>query len=386
MMETADNPRIAPAQSATLAQTAPVKIAFSYNDSWRHVTERYLADTLAPGSATHFDLDLYRPNVSILRLLEFARRRGESPDVVAHLVNSPGLPRDLQIVPVRTVSLDIDSFWWTESRIRWSMLFDYVFVWHLALVPKYQAAGHPKVFPMPHAVDADLCVGARPEDNRPFDLGWIGAFHYGHYSRRSRIIGGLSARFKMNDFQKQHTKEQTADVYRHSKIVVNVSRDDFPPEANMRCYEAMGAGALLITQIPTELTDWGFREGEHFVGWREEKEIPELVQQYLDNTAKRNQIARAGQDLTLRDFTFQRCRDKMEAVLRENPGDFFAPARKWSSEQVSMVYLDYYYRCNVLDAALAEFVSLRTANPKAYWNGIGMVLKTLRHSVKKALM
>jgi hypothetical protein len=385
-MATAKNPQIAPTQSATLAQSAPVKIAFSYNDSWRHVTERYLADTLAPGSATHFDLDLYRPNVSILRLLEIARIRGESPGVVAHLVNSPGLPRDLQIAPVRTVSLDIDSFWWTESRIRWSMLFDYVFVWHLPLVPRYQAAGHPKVFALPHAVDADLCVGARPEDDRAFDIGWIGAFHYGHYVRRNRIIGSLSSLFKMNDFKKQHSKQQTADVYRQSRIVVNVSRDDFPPEANMRCYEAMGAGALLITQIPTELTDWGFREGEHFVGWREEKEIPELVQQYLDNPAKRNQIARAGQDLTLRDFTFQRCRDKMEAVLRENPGEFFAPARKWSAEQVSMIYLDYYYRCNVLDAELTEFLSMRKANPKVYWNGIGMVLKTLRHSLKKALM
>jgi Glycosyl transferases group 1 len=384
-MAAADNSLIAPAQLAAIAQPAPVKIAFSYNASWRHVTQQYLADTLAPGCATHFDLDLYRPNVSILRLLEIAQSRGESPDVVAHTVSTPGLPRELQIAPVRTVSLDIDSFWWTESRIRWSMLFDYVFVWHLPLVPRYQAAGHPKVFPMPHAVDTDLCLGAQPEDDRPFDLGWIGAFNYRHYARRNRIVGGLSARFKMNDFQRQHSKQQTADVYRHSKMVVNVSRDDFPPEANMRCYEAMGAGALLITQIPTELTDWGFREGEHFIGWREEKEIPELVQHYLDRPAERNQIARAGQDLTLRDFTFQRCRDKMDALLRENPGEFFAPARKWSPEQVSMTYLDYFYRCNVLDAALSEFVSMRKANPKAYRKGIGMVLKTLRHSVKRAL-
>jgi hypothetical protein len=382
---TADSSQPAWIGSATLARPAPVKIAFSYNASWRHVTQQYLADTFAPGCATDFDLDLYRANVSILRLLEIAGSRGESPEVVAHLVNTPGLPRDFQVAPVRTVSMDIDSFWWTESRIRWSMLFDFVFVWHLTLVPRYQAAGHPKVFAMPHAVDADLCRDVRPEDDRPFDVGWIGAFHYSHYARRNRIVSGLNAQFKMNDFLKQHSKHQTADVYRHSKIIVNVSRDDFPPEANMRCYEAMGAGGLLITQVPTELTDWGFREGEHFIGWRDEKEIPELVQRYLDRRTERLQIARAGQDVTLKDFTFQRCRDKMNAILRENPGEFFAPARNWPAERVSLTYLEYYYRCNLLDAALAEFISMRKADPKVYWKGIGMVLKTLRQSMKRAL-
>jgi len=75
----------------------------------------------------------------------------------------------------------------------------------------------------------------------------------------------------------------------------------------------------------------------------------------------------------------------MNGILRENPGEFFAPARNWSEEQVSRVYLDYYYRCNVLDAVLEEFISMRKANPKAYWDGIAKVLKTLRHSIKKSL-
>jgi len=382
---TIDNSRLRFAQATVDPPPSPLKFAFSYNNSWRHVTERYLSDTFAAGCASNFDLDLYRPNVSILRLLEIAASQGESPDVVAHLVNSPGLPRGMQLAPVRTVSMDIDSFWWTESRIQWSLLFDYVFVWHLAMVPRYQAAGHPKVFAMPHAVDAEWCVDALPENNRPLDLGWICAFHYGHYARRNRIIGSLASRFKINDFQKPHTKQQTADVYRSAKIVVNVSRDDFPPEANMRCYEAMGCGALLITQIPTELTEWGFQEGVHFVGWRNEDEIPDLVQRFLDRPSERFQIARAGQELTLQDFTFQRCRDKMNGILRENPGEFFAPARNWPQEQVSRVYLDYYYRCNVLDAVLEEFISMRKANPKAYWDGIAKVLKTLRHSIKKSL-
>ena len=234
-----------------------MKVGFSYNVSRRHVTEKYLSDAFAPGHAIQFDLDLFKPNVSVLQLLDGARSRGEAPDVLAHLVHTPGLPRHLQRSPVPTVSLDIDSFAWPSSRVRWSMLFDYVFVWHPSLAPLYRAAGHPQVFVLPHAVDAELFPPTSSREGRSLDLGWVGAFNYGHYDQRKRIVQALAGRFKVNDFARRYSKLETADIYKASKIVVNVSREDFPQEANMRCYEAMAGGALLITGMPTELDRLG---------------------------------------------------------------------------------------------------------------------------------
>jgi hypothetical protein len=153
----------------------------------------------------------------------------------------------------------------------------------------------------------------------------------------------------------------------------------------MRCYEAMGAGALLITQIPTELTEWGFREGEHFIGWRSESEIPSLVDKYLRDENERVTIANAGRELTMSAFTFQHCRDRMLAVLQEYPGQFFAPARNWPPEKVSLAYLEYYYRYQCFDAAFGEFAALRKANRKSYWKGVPMMLRMLRHSLRRLL-
>jgi len=361
----------------------PMRMAFAYNNSRRHVTERYLSDTFAPGCAIHFDLDVFGPSVSIRDLLEDARRRSESPDVFSHLVHTPALPRDLHRSPVRTASLDIDSFSWTASRIRWSMLFDYVFVWHPSLAPLYRAAGHPKVIVLAHAADGELFQPNPIREGRPFDLGWVGAFDYAHYDRRRRIIQNLASRFKMNELGRRYTKQETADLYKRSKIVVNVSREDFTQEANMRCYEAMAGGALLITGMPTELTEWGFREGEHFVGWRSEAEIPDLVDEYLRNEERRKVIARAGQELTLRDFTFQRCRDKITSVLSEQPEEFFAPAREWSDEEVRLIYLEYYYRYQLCGPAYREFRGVRSIG--GYRKGIPMMLKTVRHALKRRL-
>jgi len=368
-------------EAATPAGSTPLPMGFTYNASREHVTERYLCDTFSPGQAILFDLDLLRPNVSVLELLDAARSREEALSAFAHLVDTPGLPRDLHCCPIPTVALDVDSFGWTSSRIRWSMLFDYVFVWHLSFAPRYQAAGHPKVFVLPHAVDAELFGREMTESNRPLDLGWVGGMGYYQYIQRRRIIKGLAARFKMNDHSKQYTKQETAEIYRASKIVVNVSRAEFPQEANMRCYEAMAGGALLITGTPTELTEWGFREGEHFVGWRNEQEIPGLVEYYLRHENERLEIARAGQRLTLRDFTFQKCRDQILRVLQEHRNQFFAPARSWPAEEVSLAYLECYYRHQLLDAALQEMSLLRKASWRAYAKGLPMALKTLRHGI-----
>jgi len=369
-----------PTESSPVEKCIPIRIAFTYNRSRRHVTERYLSDTIAPGHAIHFDLDVLQPNISVLQLFETARSRNEVPGVFAHLVHTPGLPTDLHVCPVPTASLDIDSFAWTSSRIRWAMLFDYVFLWHPSLVPVYQAAGHPKVFALPHAADASLFPKNSVPADRSLDLGWVGAFDYAHYNKRRRIIEGLAARFKMNEFTRHYSKEETAEIYMQSKIVVNVSREDFPQEANMRCYEAMAGGALLITGMPTELTEWGFREGEHFLGWRAESEIPGLVDYYLRHEKERAEIARSGQDLTLREFTFQKCRDKMTAVLREHPNGFFAPARNWPAENVRLIYLEYYYRYQLFEPALRQFCGLR--NLAAYWKGLPMMLKTTHHRLK----
>jgi hypothetical protein len=376
-----------PAMQSNIPKSSKnVRVAFSYNASRRHVTERYLSDAFARECAIHIDLDDFRPNISVLKLLEISEKRDEMPEIFAHVIDMPALPRDLNIAPIPTASLDIDSFGWTPARVRWAMLFDYVFVWHPSFVPVYHAAGHPKVFALPHAIDANLFNSDSVQERRPMDLGWVGGFGYAQYARRRRIIETLAARFRMNDFQKPYSKEETAEVYRQCRIVVNVSRDEFPIEANMRCYEGMGGGALLITGIPTELTDWGFREGVDFIGWRSEAEIPDLVDYYLQHEKERAQISRAGQELTRRDFTFQSCRDKMTRVLQEHPNQFFAPARSWPAEEIHLTYLEHYYRHQLFAAAFEEFAALRRANSRYYWKGLPMVLKTLRHAIKSSLM
>ena len=270
-----------------------------------------------------------------------------------------------------------------DSRIRWAMLFDHVFVWQPRFVSMFQKAGHPSVFLLPHAVEGRLFSGM--ETDRCFDLGWVGHIGPPWYARRNRIIPKLAARFQMNDFRRRYSKEETAKVYQQSKIVVNVTRDEFPPEANMRCYEAMASGALLITPMPTELTELGFREGEHFVGWNDEAQILDLVQNYLSDEPRRREIARAGQDLVLREHTFDCRRDMLRSSLLKQGDQFLAPARRWPLEKIQLTYLEYYYRYQIFSALFQEFSRLRKTNRWKALRGTPMVLKALRHGILRSL-
>lgn len=363
-----------------------MKLAFVYDSTDDHITDRYLRDAMPKSSVLDLDMKAMKADANIQEVLRLSAPEQSLPDLIIREAGALVLPRGLNTVAIPTACLDVDTFGWTELRLQWAMLFDYVFTWHPSYVRLFQEAGHPRVFALPHAVDARLYDGRALDSERIYDLGFVGTFGLPHYARRDRVNSSLAQRFRTNDIHRRYSKEETVEIYKRSKIVVNVSRSEFPREANMRCYEAMGAGALLIAEMPTELTEWGYREGEHFVGWRSEEEIPELVNRFLRQEERRLTIAHAGQERTLKDFTYQRCIETIIRTVEKDKDRLFAPARQWSAEKIHLLYLSYYHRFQLTCAALEEFRLLRRANPRSYWKGLPTVLRTLRRALKSALL
>jgi glycosyltransferase involved in cell wall biosynthesis len=364
-----------------------MKFGVVYDSSNNHVSFLYLSQAIPEDRRFHLDLSVLKPNFEIEPALRSAGDGEDAwPDAILHGDNAPGLPHGLHKISIPTARLDFDSFGWTSFRLKWAMLFDYVFTWHLSYVRLFQEAGHPRVFALPHAVDARFFTGADFDSERFYDLGFVGRSGLNQYVARDRVNARLTKRFRTNDLDRSYTKEEMSEIYKRSKIVVNVSRCEFPQEANMRCYEAMAGGALLITGLPSELTEWGFREGEHFIGWRSEHEIPDLVDRFLRQTEQRLAIARAGQQRTLKDFTYQRCIESIADTIRRDEGQLFAPARQWPAEKVHLLYLSYYHRYFLSGAVMDEFQLLRRMGARAYWQGLPLFLRTYYRVLKSSLL
>jgi hypothetical protein len=105
------------------------------------------------------------------------------------------------------------------------------------------------------------------------------------------------------------------EVLRDSKITINQHIDVSGPYANnMRLYEATGVGTLLVTDHKQNLADL-FAPGEEVAAYRTPEECAELVSYYLEHDEERERIARAGQERTLRDHTYQRRMQELVEIV-----------------------------------------------------------------------
>jgi hypothetical protein len=280
----------------------------------------------------------------------------------------PILPRGLTETGIPTACFQIDVYAYTRHRIRWSMLFDYAILFHPGFDEQFRQAGHPKPLTLPHAVDAETFEKAERE--RDLEVGWVGRVDGPIYKTRRRVLRLLSQHFRMNEWRRPYTYEEMAKVYQRSKIVVNVGRDDYLQGANLRVFEAMAAGALLITPLPSELTLIGFEPDVHFIGYKDEKELLDMVKYYLRNEKERQQIAEAGREKVLKEHTYDARVETLLRVLEQDGGWLFAPARQWSRDRVQLLYADWFsahgrfaeaWRCLMDVEAKASTMWLRVA-------------------------
>ncbi len=109
------------------------------------------------------------------------------------------------------------------------------------------------------------------------------------------------------------------DMYQvmlQSKIVLNRHGEVAQGYTNnMRCFEATGCGALMMTERSLNLRD--FFEANEAVGYGSPEEAVYLIKRYLENDDERQFIAKNGQQRTLRDHTYAQRMKTVSDTLRE---------------------------------------------------------------------
>ncbi|CAO3411714.1 glycosyltransferase family protein [Azospirillum largimobile] len=151
-------------------------------------------------------------------------------------------------------------------------------------------AGFERVYWIP-AVDYALRRRDIPADAR-FPLtfvGQIGAFHPWRRHVLDRLIAAGLPLLGM-----RAEPERAADVYAASRVTLNVSLNG---DLNLRVFEALGAGAFLLTDALSEEAglERCFTPGRHLATYRSPDELVELARHYLDHPGEAMAIRRAGQ-------------------------------------------------------------------------------------------
>ena len=285
---------------------------------------------------------------------EVVRRSGATPSAIFHFESAhPLFPIGLERSEIPTVCFHPDTYAFTRRRIRWSSVFDHAAVFHPGFVEQFAKAGHPGAFLLPHAARLEFFDG--PELPREFEVGWVGQPEGPFYRARAEWLPRLAREFRTNDWSRPYSVQEVAEIYRRSKVVVNIGRDDFPQDANLRVFEVLASGALLLTSLPSELQELGFRHGQHFVGYRDHREINSLVRKYLDDGPSRARIAAAARELVLNEHTYDRRAEQLLSRLADKSKMRQAPARSWPDARARLVAMDFYAAHGLTRCAGAQF-------------------------------
>lgn len=253
------------------------------------------------------------------------------------------LPLDLFSIHVPFASFQIDTNHATDKRIVASSFFDLIFVFHPFFDQKFKEGGHANVNVLPHAIEKDLY--SNTQSNKQYQVGWVGRTDGDNYSKRRSILPMLQERYTMNDPFRHYEQEELIEIYKSSEAIVNIAKDDYLEDANLRCFEAMASEALLFTYLPSELTDLGFIEGEHFIGFSNEEDLLQKLDFYLSRPIQREQIARQAKSLVLSQHTYHNRVDKILAIL--DRGQVWGNARTWkpNRQYEILVYYFTFRRC-----------------------------------------
>lgn len=282
-------------------------------------------------------------------------------------------PRGLESLSCPTASYLIDTHRDFGLRSEYAQFFDYVFVAQRNHVDRLRGLGFEQVYWLPLACDPEI-HGAR-ERPKVWDVGFVGQIHSPHRARRLAL---LAERYKVNDYQRRYPKEEIAEVYSKSKIVFNTSIEG---DLNMRVFEAMASGAMLITDRIGNGQEDLFKPGVHLVEYGSDEELLEAVDYYLHHDDEREEIARAGRDLVLSEHTYyHRCQQILNTIFTEDTPQLFARARGWSRAELLKGYTDIYYRKHAIEPLLdliGESRTQRSGYFRVLWKTIVAFTKRL---------
>ena len=205
------------------------------------------------------------------------------------------------------------SAWWaidTHMDFAWCLQkargFDFVFAAQRDGAEELRRAGIASAAWLPLACDPE--IHAKHDVAKQYDVAFVGNVFPGP---RSELLEVIRRRY-LRTFIGQRYFEEMANTYSAARIVFNRSIKN---DVNMRVFEAMASGSLLLTN---DLTANGqaelFRDGVHLATYRDQEDLLDKLSFYLERESLREKIAAAGRAEVLEKHTYGH---RMERLLRE---------------------------------------------------------------------
>lgn len=190
-------------------------------------------------------------------------------------------------------------------RLEMAKKADFVFCAQKQAVEDLKRDGIVNPIWLPHAVEP-LAYPKQENFTKHFDICFIG-----HVNSRNReeALDRLFSEFPNFDYG-QALFDQAAERFGNAKIVFNIAMKD---DINMRCFEAMATGSLLLTDRISHIDEL-FEDKKHLVFYDSLDDMVEKAKYYLAHDIEREEIAQAGYEHVMKNHTMQK---RVDVILSE---------------------------------------------------------------------
>lgn len=313
-----------------------------------------------------YEHDLSYSTAEIGRILEHLPGDWR-PDLFLWVESGVSYPlRGFSALPCPTACWLIDTHLHLARHLEIARSFDFVFLAQKKYVPCFQDAGIRNVHWLPLACDPDIHreFGLDPI----YDISFVGSLTAAHRWRNELLLR-LSRKFSVH--VERCFLEEMAYVFSRSRVVFNCSvRDDL----NMRVFEALSTGSLLVTDeaAGSGLEDF-FEDGRHLIIYRSPEELEQRAAYFLAHEEERAKIARQGMEEARARHTYaHRAAAILERVglLEAGPESFDPVPKEYRigcgrhDDRIAQAVAEIYVREGKPDAAFPYFKEALSLNPE----------------------
>lgn len=184
----------------------------------------------------------------------------------------------------------------------------------LELAPRFPA----KVRFFPFGTASDIFNSTKPLDQRKWDIAFVGSTSQYTYERRRAVLRAIRDHFGGKAAISLNAKvyvDRLAALYSNAKIVINCAADHLRT-LNMRLFEGMGCGALVLTDwVPYQ--EKLFKDGKHYVVYREIDDLLGKLEYFLEHLDEAQRIAGAGYRHVMARHTYAHRAGELLTIIRK---------------------------------------------------------------------
>lgn len=208
-------------------------------------------------------------------------------------------PTGLERLSCLTAWYGIDTHMDYAKHLRIGRLFDITFIAQKEFVEKLRTDGLRQVFWLPLAFAPEL--HPQGQLDRCYEVAYVGSDSAVMHPVRYALLAVIR-RDIPNVFQGMAGPGEMGRIYAQAKMVFNKSVNN---DVNMRYFEAMGAGAVLLTD---HAQDNGaedlFTVGEHFLEYHDENSLIALIKELSREPERCRQIGEVARHHVLESHTY----------------------------------------------------------------------------------